>query len=464
MIGGAGIVLQNSWRSNACFAEKRLWFGYHSGPMRFGIAAVVLILIGYAGAQEKQSPKASSASRDQKVAQAAAALQPKLVEIRRDLHMHPELSNREERTGRVVAEQLRNIGFTDIRTGIARTGVVAVLQGARPGPVVAVRADIDALPITETIDVPYKSRNQGVKHACGHDVHTAVGLGVAELLFRMREQLAGTVKFIFQPAEEGPPAGEEGGAPLMIKEGVLQDPAPQAIFALHVMPQYEVGSVAVTSGPAMASSDRMKITIRGRGVHAAYPHQGIDPIVVAAEAISALQTIRSRRVNTLDPAVVSIGMIKGGTRHNIIPDEVVLEGTIRTLDPEVKKQVHSEIRRVLEGVTAAFGANFDLEIVQGTLVTYNDPALSEQVAASLRRVLGNEKVLPRPPQMGAEDFSYFHQTIPGHYYFLGVGNPGKNITHMIHTAKFDVDEDSIAVGVRTMSSIVLDYLETNAAE
>jgi amidohydrolase len=314
------------------------------------------------------------------------------------------------------------------------------------------------------MDVPYRSQNEGVKHACGHDVHTAVGLGVAELLFKMRDQVPGTVKFIFQPAEEGPPEGEEGGALMMIKEGVLQSPPPQAIFALHVMPQFEVGSVAVTSGAAMASSDRMKITIRGRGVHAAYPHQGIDPIVVAAEAISALQTIRSRRVNTLDPMVVSIGKITGGARHNIIPDEVVLEGTIRTLDPEVKKRVHAEIRRVLDGVTAAFGAHHELEIAPGTLVTYNDPALSQLVTATLQRVLGNDNVKQRPPQMGAEDFSYFHQSIPGHYYFLGVANPRKNVTAMIHTAEFDVDEDSIAVGVKTMSSIVLDYLERNATK
>jgi amidohydrolase len=425
--------------------------------MTLRIAAAIL-LTATCTAQKTASP----AARDQQVAQAAAALKPKLMEIRRDLHMHPELSNREERTGRMVAEHLRKLGYTGIKTGVARTGVVAILKGGRPGPVIAIRADMDALPITETMDVPYKSQNPGVKHACGHDVHTAVGLGVAELLFNMRDQVPGTIKFIFQPAEEGPPAGEEGGAPLMIKQGVLQDPAPQAIFALHVMPQYEVGSVAVTSGPAMASSDRMKIVIRGRGVHAAYPHQGNDPVVIAAEVINVLQTIRSRRINTLDPVVVSIGKITGGTRHNIIPDEVVMEGTIRTLDPEVKKQVHAEVRRVLEGVTAAFGAKYELEIAPGTLVTFNDPQLSEEVTAGLRRVLGAENVKPRPPQMGAEDFSYFHQSIPGHYYFLGVGNQQKNITAMIHTAEFDVDEDSITVGVKTMATIVLDYLERNA--
>jgi amidohydrolase len=267
------------------------------------------VLMGLA-AQTTSTIVAGAALRDQQIAQAAEALRAKLIEQRRDFHMHPELSNREERTSRIVAERLRALGLDEVKTGVGKYGVVALLKGSKPGPVVAVRADMDALPIQETIDVPYKSQTPGVKHACGHDVHTTVELGVAEVLSRMRDQISGTIKFIFQPAEEGAPVGEEGGATLMIKEGALENPRPQAIFGLHTG-SFEVGQIAYHSGPAMASADRFAIIIRGKKSHGAQPQLGVDAIVVASECVTALQTIRSRRIDPLEPLVITIGTIKG---------------------------------------------------------------------------------------------------------------------------------------------------------
>jgi amidohydrolase len=402
---------------------------------------------------------AAKGSRGEQIAQAAEAMRPQLVAQRRDFHKHPELSNREERTSRVIAERLRALGFDDVKTGVGKHGVVGLLKGSRPGPVVAVRADMDALPIQETLDVPYKSENAGVKHACGHDVHMAVQLGVAEILSRRRDLISGTIKFIFQPAEEGPPAGEEGGAKLMVKEGVLENPRPSAIFGLHVMPNIEVGQIGYNSGPAMASADRFTITVRGRKVHGAYPHDGIDAVVVAAECVSALQTIRSRRVNTQEPLVLTIGSIHGGNRFNIVTDEVKMEGTVRTLNEDVRRRVKEMMNETLAGVTAAYGAKYELDYVEGAAVTYNEPALVEATLPTLRRAVGEANVIAPKPQMGAEDFSYFQQVIPGFFYFLGVGNKAKGITAMIHTPEFDVDEEGLVVGVKAMTNVLLDYLD-----
>jgi amidohydrolase len=403
-------------------------------------------------------------SIEQKIAQAAEAMRPQLVAQRRDFHMHPELSNREERTGRIVAERLRALGLDEVRTNVARHGVVALLKGGKPGPVIAYRADMDALPIQENIDVPYKSQNPGVKHACGHDVHTTVGLGVAEVLSRMRDQIPGSIKFIFQPAEEGPPAGEEGGAPLMIKEGALDNPRPQAIFGLHVMPNIEVGQIGFNSGPTMASADKFVITIRGKKVHGAYPHDGIDTVVVAAECVTALQTIRSRRINTMEPLVISVGIIQGGNRFNIIADEVKLEGTVRTLNEEVRRKVEAMMRETLAGITSAYGAKFEMEFTEGAAVTYNDPKLVEETLPAIRRVVGDTNVITPRPQMGAEDFAYFQKVIPGFYYFLGVGNRTKGITAMIHTPEFDVDEESLVIGVKVMSNVLTDHLNRHGGK
>jgi amidohydrolase len=405
----------------------------------------------------------AASTREQQIAQAAEAMRSQLIAQRRDFHMHPELSNREERTSRIVAERLRALGLEDIKTGVGRYGVTALLRGAKPGAVVAVRADMDALPIQEVNDVPYKSLTPGVKHACGHDVHTTVELGVAEILSKMRGEINGTIKFIFQPAEEGAPPGEEGGAALMIKEGALDNPRPQAIFGLHVLPVIEVGQINYNSGPAMASSDRFVITIHGKKVHGAYPHDGVDAVVVAAECVSALQTIRSRRIDTTEPLVITIGSIQGGNRFNIVADEVKMEGTVRTLNEDVRKRAQALMRETLGGITTAYGATYDMQYEEGAAVTYNDPKLVAETLPTLRRMVGEDNLVTRKPQMGAEDFSYYQQVIPGFYYFLGVGNRAKGITAQIHTPEFDVDEESLVIGVKTMTNVLLDYLDKHKA-
>ena len=402
---------------------------------------------------------AADAERDAEVARMAEALRTKLVEMRRDFHMYPELSNREERTSRVIAERLRALGYTDVKTGVARHGVVAVLQGGRPGPVVALRADMDALPVDETIDVPYKSKNVGVKHACGHDVHMTVQLGVAELLMKMRGRLPGTVKLIFQPAEEGAPKGEEAGARRMVKEGAMELPKPAVIFALHTNPGLEAGQLGFVSGPMLASADRFWIRIVGKKAHAAWPHLGIDPVVVASEAVLALQTIRSRRVDPQDPVVLTIGKIEGGERENIIASEVRLLGTIRTFNEDTRSQIHRLMREVLSGITSAHGASYDLEIERQYPVTSNPEPLAAQTRLSMERIVGRENVVVTKPVSGAEDFSEFQKVTPGVMYWLGVANRQRGITAALHTADYDVDEEALVVGVKAMTGIVWDAME-----
>lgn len=429
------------------------------------LCAIVLLaaLLSTATPQQVAGNHSSPDSpREQRIAQAAETLRPQLISQRRDFHMHPELSNREERTSRIVAERLRALGLEDIKTGVGKYGVTALLKGTKPGVVVAVRADMDALPIQEVNDVPYKSLVAGVKHACGHDAHTTIELGVAEILSKMRDEIHGTIKFIFQPAEEGPPLGEEGGAPLMIKEGALENPRPSAIFGLHVMPVVEVGQIAYNSGPAMASSDHFVITIHGKKVHGAYPHDGIDAVVVAAECVTSLQTIRSRRIDTTEPLVITIGIIQGGNRFNIVADEVKLEGTVRTLNEDVRKKAQGLMRETLDGITKAYGATYDMNYVEGAAVTYNEPSLVEETLPTIRRLIGEKNVISPKPQMGAEDFSYYQKVVPGFYYFLGVGNRAKGITAQIHTPDFDLDEDSLVIGVKVMSNVLLDYLDHHA--
>jgi amidohydrolase len=443
------------------------------------LPALLLALALNAPAQQPgASPRATAhpgvqaATREQRIAQAAEALRPQLIAQRRDFHMYPELSNREERTARIVAERLKSLGFDEVKTGVARHGVVAVLKGGRPGGVVAVlkggrpggdgavRADMDALPIQETNDVPYKSRTPGVKHACGHDVHTTVGLGVAEVLSKMRAEIGGTIKFIFQPAEEGAPAGEEGGAPVMIKEGALENPRPQAIFGLHTEPNVQAGQIGYHIGPAMASSDTFNIIIRGKGSHGAQPQLGVDAVVVASECVLALQHIRSRRIDPLEPLVITVGTIQGGTRFNVIANEVKLTGTMRTHNDKVRERSIELMRETLKHVTAAYGATFELNFEGSNPVTYNEPALVEQMLPTIRRVVGAENAFALKPFMPAEDFSYFQKVVPGFYFFLGVGNRARGITAGWHTPDFDVDEESLVVGVKVMSNVLIDYLDT----
>ena len=405
---------------------------------------------------EAQSIAVPQAVRD-RIDAAARELHPAIVEVRRDIHRHPELGFRETRTAALVAARLKALGY-DVQTGIGVTGVVGVLKGGRPGPVVAIRADMDALPIPELIEVPYKSTVPNVKHACGHDAHTAMTLGVAEIFSRMRAELPGTIKFLFQPAEEGDPDGGRTGALRMLDDGAFENPAPAAIFGMHVMPTLQVGQLGANAGPAMASADRFTITIKGRKTHGAYPHTGIDPVVIAAQVVMALQTIPSRQIDAQKPTVVTVGIIQGGNRFNIIADEVSLTGTVRSLDTEGPSIVKGKMDAIVKGITSSFGATYTLRYEEGAPVTFNEIALAKASLPALQSVAGAGSVLTPPAQMAAEDFAYFQQRVPGFYFFVGVANPAKNITAMIHTEHFDIDEDALAVGMRAMATTVTDYL------
>jgi amidohydrolase len=400
-------------------------------------------------------------ARDAAVDAAVSAMTARLVETRRDIHMNPELGNRETRTGKLVAERLRALGL-EVRYPVALTGVVGILRGGRPGRTAALRADIDALPITERNDVPYKSRVDGVKHACGHDAHTTIVLGVAEALAGMRDRIAGNVVFLFQPAEEGPPEGEEGGALLMMKEGVLADPKVDAIFGLHMDPVLDVGTIGWSIGPIYASSDRFAIRVAGKKTHGAYPHTGLDPVPVAAEMILALQLIVSRQIDALQPKVLTVGSIHGGNRFNIIADEVTLEGTIRSLDDTVRSELKERMARTVVGVAQAHGTTATLRFIgEGNPPTRNDAALTRAALPALERVCGKGKVLEVVPQMGAEDFAHFALKVPGLYVKMGVRNEARGITAMIHTEDFDIDEAVLPLGVRAMADVILDYLAGN---
>jgi amidohydrolase len=390
------------------------------------------------------------------IATAAAEIEPQLIEARRWFHQNPELSNREERTGAEIARRLEEMGY-QVQTGVAHHGVVAVLEGAHPGPVVAWRSDIDALPIHEQVDVPYRSTNDGVMHACGHDIHTTVGLGAAAVLMKLKDRLHGTVKFIFQPAEEGPPVGEDGGAALMIEEGVLEQPMPEAIFGLHVMPIAEAGFVAVRPGGFMAASDRFTITIHGRMTHGSAPHDGIDAVYVASQVVMALQAIASREVDARRSLVVSVGTLNAGSRYNIIADKAVLTGTVRTLDPETWAEIPDRIERVVAGVCEANRATYELDYDRTAPVVDNDEGLTGFAQASFAHSLGSEHVLVVDPIMAAEDFAYFQQQIPGVYFFLGVANFAEGWTDYVHTPTFRPDEKAIVAGVKAAASLLADF-------
>ncbi|MBK5294918.1 MAG: amidohydrolase [Acidobacteriia bacterium] len=399
-------------------------------------------------------------TREERIARAAEALGDQVVAARRDFHMYPELSNREARTARVIAEKLRSLGMDEVKTGVGKHGIVALLRGAKPGPVVAWRADMDGLPVTANIQAPYRSKNPGVHHACGHDAHMAIGLAVAEVLGQMRNQISGTVKFIFQPAEEGAPEGESGGASLMIQEGALENPRPGAIFGLHVWSLVPAGTIQYSSGPAMASGDAFEITIRGKQVHAANPNLGIDPIVVSAGCITALQSIRSRRIDPTEGMVLSIGSIHGGNRSNIIPEEVKLQGTLRTFSESVREESRTMMKQVLAGCTAAQGASYSIRYPGPEYpVTVNDPALTAESIPELERVAGKSNVIVRKPMTGAEDFSFYQKVIPGFFWFLGAGNEGKGITAAHHTPEFNIDEAALVLGVKVAANQLLDYLD-----
>jgi amidohydrolase len=395
---------------------------------------------------------------DAEIRAAAERIRPAVVAVRRDLHAHPELSNREERTGHLVAERLRGLGL-EVRYPVAKTGVVGILRGGRPGGVVALRADIDALPIEETNDIAFRSQAKGVMHACGHDAHTAILLGAAEVLAGLRARLPGTVVFLFQPAEEGAPDGEEGGAPLMVKEGVLDDPKVAAVFGLHVGSWVSVGQAGWTDGPIFASSDTFRIEVEGKTVHGAQPHMGIDPVPIAAELVQALQLIVSRQVDGRQPRVLTIGRIEGGSRFNIIAGRVTMDGTLRTHDATVRSEIKARMARTVKGVAEAHGTTATLRFLDGgNPPTVNDAALARDVAVpALRRVFG-EGAVRVEPQMVAEDFPAFGEKAPTFYFLLGTRNDARGIASVNHTAAFDVDEDALPLGVRAMSTLAWQFL------
>jgi amidohydrolase len=397
-----------------------------------------------------------------------ASVEPKVIEWRRDIHQHPELSNREFRTAGMVTAHLRALGFDKVQTGVAHTGVVGTLKGALPGPVMALRADMDGLPVREQTGLPFASVAKGefngnevdVMHACGHDTHVAMLMGAAEVLAANRKRIRGTVKFIFQPAEEGPPAGEDGGAELMIREGVLDgDDAPEVIFGLHAWPE-PAGTLSYRSGPFMAAADGLHIVIRGRQTHGSAPWAGVDPIIVAAQIMTALQAIPSRQLDiTKGPAVITIGSIHGGVRGNIIPDEVVMDGTIRTFDAGVREELHAKLRRTVTMIAEAAGATADVALEGYAPVTGNDPALLKQMMPSLQWAAGAEQVVEHGLITGAEDYSLFEKRIPGLYLMLGVNKAGVRAGEAPanHSPLFDANEAALIVGVRAHVGFVLDY-------
>ena len=405
--------------------------------------------------------------------QRARAIEDKLIAWRRDIHQHPELGNQETRTAKLVADHLRALGM-DVKTGVAGTGVVAVLKGGKPGPVVALRADMDALPVKEQVDVPYASKAKGtylgkevdVMHACGHDAHTAILMATAEVLAGMKDELPGSVKFIFQPAEESPadfePDGKKiWGAKMMVQEGVLEQPKVDAIFGLHVSSAYPAGKLSWRSGPAMAAADQFWIDVTGKQTHGARPWSGIDPIVVSSQIILGLQTIPSRQINSmLEPAVITVGAIHGGNRMNIVPDSVAMTGTIRTYDEGMKKDIHQRIARTADMIAQSAGAKADVRVVELYNATVNHPELTEKMGPTLRRVAGEGNYGPQPKSTASEDFSFYQEKVPGMFFYLGVTPKDTDVEKAApnHSPRFYVDESGLINGVRALSNLAVDYM------
>lgn len=399
----------------------------------------------------------------------AEGLEKKVVTWRRDIHQHPELGNREFQTAAKIAAHLQSLGM-EVKTGVGKTGVVGLLKGGKPGPVVALRADMDGLPVTERVNLPFKSeartefngQQTGIMHACGHDTHVAMLMGAAEVLASVKNDLRGTVKFIFQPAEEGAPEGEEGGAQLMVKEGVLENPKVDAVFGLHINSQTEVGTIKYRPGATMAAVDSYAIKIRGKQTHGAAPWAGVDPIVTASQVVMGLQTIVSRNLPLTDnAAVVTVGAIHGGIRQNIIPEEVNMIGTIRSLDGDMQKTIHRRINEIATNIAESAGAKADVKIDIMYPITYNDPKLTDQMVPTLEAVAGKNNVKITPAQTGAEDFSFYQQKVPGFFYFLGGMTKGKKVEDAAphHTPDFQIDESCFVLGMKTLCHLTVDYME-----
>ena len=402
------------------------------------------------------------------VDQQARAIEPKVIAWRRHLHEHPELSNREVETGKYIAAHLRSLGM-EVQTGIGKTGVVGILKGGKPGRVVALRSDMDALPVVEESDLPFKStvkteyigQQVGVMHACGHDAHMAILMGVAEVLASVRDQIPGTVTFIFQPAEEGPPPGEEGGAPLVIKDGALENPRPDAIFGLHVISGIPAGMITYRAGPLMASADWLYITVKGKQTHGAWPWVGVDPVVTAAQIIGGLQNIVARQIDvSKEPAVVTVATIHGGTRKNIIPDQVEMTGTIRTFDEGMRDDIHARIKHIAESIAEANNAQAEVRIDKAVPVTVNDPALTEKMLPTLKRIGGEDGSRVNQRVMVAEDFSYFQQQVPGMFYFIGITPKDQDMSKAApnHSQRFFIDESGLLQGTRSLAALAVDFL------
>jgi len=428
-------------------------------------ACVALVLL----AALAVSPGAWGAelSLDARVDQEAGKVSAQCVEVRHTLHQNPELSNREAQTSEMVAAHLRSLGL-EPRTKIGKYGVVALLQGGKPGPLIAVRADMDALPVVEQTDLPFASKKKdtflgqevGVAHACGHDVHTSVLMGTASVLAAIRKDLPGSVLFIFQPAEEGPPPGERAGAEFMLAEGAFAQGKPSAVFALHSFPDLPVGQVGFNPGPTMAAVDQFRITLKGKQSHGAYPHLAVDPVVMAAEAILEFQTIRSRNVPALEPSVLTVGIVRGGERFNIIPGEVHLEGTVRTYKQEVRDLIERRMREILDGIARGNGGTFEMQYQRNAPATVNDPELTARVRPLLERILGADNVKIVEPSMAGEDFAYFANQAPGFFFRLGVVAPGTT-SGGLHTPTFRADDSAVPAGIRIMSRLLVDYLSEN---
>lgn len=381
---------------------------------------------------------------------------PSLVKLRRELHQYPELAFNEFKTSERIARELKKLGI-NFKKGIAKTGIIGVLNGNRKGKTVALRADMDALPVVEQTNFPYKSKNQGIMHACGHDVHMTCLIGVAKILTRLKEELPGKVKFIFQPSEEVQP----GGAKPMIEAGVLKNPDASGIFALHCDPAIPIGQIGVREGPTMAQADSFDITIIGRGGHGARPHDGVDAIVVASQVIQALQTIVSRKINPLEPVVVSIGKMEGGSARNIICDKVILKGTARTLNKEVAKKIPGLLKEIISGITKSAGASYELNYYGGYPILINHPKATDLARMSIAKLFGKDAIFEiEKPVMGGEDFAYYLQKIPGSFLRLGIRNPKKDAIYPWHHPKFTVDEDAIKIGSGVLAGVAFDFLST----
>jgi amidohydrolase len=403
-----------------------------------------------------------------KVDKEADKVEKDVIAWRRHFHENPELSNREFKTAEYVTKYLKDLGL-EVQTGVAGTGVVAILKGGKPGPVVALRADMDGLPVVERVDLPFKStvkttyldKEVGVMHACGHDTHMAMLMGAAKVLVEMKDEISGTVKFIFQPAEEGAPPGEEGGAEVMVREGVMQNPKVDAVFGLHISAAIEVGDIHFKKGGYLAAADEFEIKVKGAQAHGSAPWTGVDPIVAAAQIILGLQTIVSRQTElTKEAAVITVGKIDGGVRNNIIPEEVTMIGTIRTLDTKMQDIIHEKIKTTATLIAQSAGATAEVTIHRGYPVTYNDPDLTGNMIPTLQRVAGKDHVVLARAVTGAEDFSFYAREVPGLFLFLG-GRPkdGQPISH--HTPDFYIDESGMKLGVRTLVNLTLDYMEAN---